>query len=128
MKRFSAILLFALYFSFSTGVVISMHFCMNRFDSVKLGATASEICDKCGMHTADFKDCCHDEVQIFKIQDDHQAGAYYQVKLVPLAVRLPDLPLIPDLVAANGRIQVADIHSPPARQQATYLRNCVFRI
>src|ERR687890_814593 len=72
MKRFLASILLLIYFCVSTGFVVSMHYCMNKFDSVQVGAADSEKCGKCGMHTEDSDGCCRDEVKVVKLQQDSQ--------------------------------------------------------
>src|SRR5215203_1085908 len=75
MKKGIAAILLVLYVAFSSGVVISFHYCMDSFDSLQLGASKFEVCGKCGMHVEDASGCCNDEVKIFKIQDDQQTSA-----------------------------------------------------
>src|SRR6187200_3244594 len=75
MKKGIAAILLVLYVAFSSGVVISFHYCMDSFDSVQLGATKSDYCGVCGMHKSEGNECCKDEVKIFKIHDDQQTSA-----------------------------------------------------
>ena len=125
-KGIAAILLF-LYVAFSTGVVISFHYCMDSFDSFQFGVKATDICGKCGMHTKG-KHCCSDEVKIFKIQDDQQAPAINFKFSTPDAV-IATLPLFDNEILINSTHQLfLTNHSPPISKQDTYLQNCVFRI
>jgi hypothetical protein len=75
MKKGIAAILLVLYVAFSSGVVISFHYCMDSFDSLQLGAKKSDYCGICGMHKTNGNECCKDEVKIFKIQDDQQTSA-----------------------------------------------------
>lgn len=126
MKKGIAAILFLFYFAFSTGVIVSYHYCMDEFDSLQLGDKRTEICGKCGMHT-DNMGCCNDEVKIFKIEDDQQVAVVNFKFSVPDVVIDP-LPiwketpvnLTPQLFVTN--------HSPPLGEQDIYLQNCVFRI
>lgn len=70
MKQFVATILLVLYFTFSTGMVISKHFCMNEPVAVSIHGTDNHTaCGKCGMESK--KGCCHDEVSVYKITDSH---------------------------------------------------------
>lgn len=70
MNRVVASILLALYFTFSTGMVISKHFCMNEPTGVSLhGSDNHKACDKCGMESK--QGCCHDEVSVYKLTDSH---------------------------------------------------------
>ena len=124
-KGIAAILLF-FYFAFSTGVVISYHYCMEEFDSVKLGDKKSDTCGKCGMHTGKMG-CCNDEVRIFKIQDDQQTAAIHYKFTGPEPIIEPFPARTETPVNSVHEIFVTD-HSPPLSKQDTYLQNCVFRI
>lgn len=128
MKKGIAFILLVLYVAFSTGVVISFHFCMNDFDSAQLGAKKFEVCGKCGMHSADSEGCCNDEVKIFKIEDDQQASAV-NFKFSSPDIILATNPAWDDVVLINSIHELySSDHSPPLSKQDTYLQNCVFRI
>lgn len=129
MKRVFASILLLLYFCVSTGFVVSMHYCMNKFDSVKVGAPESEKCGKCGMHTEDSEGCCRDEVKVVKLQQDEQLA-----KLLMPSLTLPpvELPLSKHLALPfQNYVQayLLEEPDPPLRKsQPVYLSNCVFRI
>jgi len=128
MKKVIAAILLVLYVAFSSGVVISFHYCMNDFDSLQLGASQFEVCGKCGMHTEDAGGCCNDEVKIFKIQDDQQASAI-SFKFSPLDEIIAPLPNLSEVALTNLTHELfLNNHSPPLSKQDTYLQNCVFRI
>ena len=128
MKKGIAAILLVLYVAFSTGVVISFHYCMDSFDSVQLGAKKSDYCGICGMHKTNGNECCKDEVKIFKIQDDQQTAAINFKFSSPDAV-ITTLPVWDDISLINPAHQLfLNTHSPPLSKQDTYLQNCVFRI
>lgn len=128
MKKGIAAILLVLYVAFSTGVVISFHYCMNDFASLQLGTAKTEVCGKCGMHQEDGNACCNDEVKMFKIQDDQQVSAINFKFSNPDAVITP-LPGWEEstLITATHPLFLNN-HSPPLSKQDTYLQNCVFRI
>lgn len=74
MKKVSVVFMMCLYLAFTTGVVVNTHYCMNKVDTVSFYTTSAEYCNTCGMHYQDATGCCHDDVTIFKIEDDHNAG------------------------------------------------------
>jgi len=128
MKKGIAAILLVLYVAFSTGVVISFHYCMNDLDSLQLGAAKTEICGKCGMHQVDANACCNDEVKIFKIQDDQQTSVVNFKFSAPEAL-ITLLPYLSDISFTNSTHELfSNNHSPPLNKQYTYLQNCVFRI
>jgi len=128
MKKGIASILLVLYLAFSTGVVISFHYCMNDLDSLQLGAAKTEVCGKCGMHQEDGNACCNDEVRIFKIQDDQQLSAISFKFSTPDAV-VTQLPVWEEISFTTSSHQLfLNNHSPPLSKQDTYLQNCVFRI
>jgi hypothetical protein len=124
-KGIAAILLF-FYFAFSTGVVISYHYCMDEFDSLQLGNQKTDICGKCGMHTENMG-CCNDQVKIFKIQDDQQTSAI-SFKFTTPDVIVEPFPTWTEIPVNSTHEIFVTNHSPPLSKQDTYLQNCVFRI
>jgi hypothetical protein len=127
MKQFLASISVFIYFAFVTGVMVNFHYCMDRYDSFKLYKTSSNWCSKCGMH-AKKNGCCHDDVKILKLQDDHQTSNFsFKFKsLEPVVVELPDFVVtIPEI---NKQIAYLN-HSPPLfDRNDIYLHNRVFRI
>ena len=128
MKKGIAAILLVLYVAFSTGVVISFHYCMNDLDSLQLGAAKTEICGKCGMHQEEGNACCNDEVKIFKIQDDQQVSAIGFKFSNPEAI-ITQLPVWEEALLTISTHQLfLNDRPPPLSKQDTYLQNCVFRI
>lgn len=126
MKKGIAAILFLFYFAFSTGVVISYHYCMDEYDSLRLGAKTSDICGKCGMHTGKMG-CCNDEVKIYKIQDDQQTASI-NFKFSGSVAIIEPLPTWNETPESSVHEVFVTNHSPPLNKQDTYLQNCVFRI
>jgi hypothetical protein len=80
------------------------------------------------MHT-DGKGCCHDEVKIIKLQDDHQTSSisFSLENFQPVIINLSEF-LSLDFFKQNLSLNKTD-HSPPLlSQQDVYLQNRVFRI
>ena len=128
MKKSIASILLILYVAFSSGVVISFHYCMDSFDSVQLGDKQSDYCGVCGMHKSEQNECCKDEVKIFKIQDDQQTAAS-NFKFSAPDVIVATLPVWNESFLVRPTYQLfLTTHSPPLSKQDTYLQNCAFRI
>ena len=128
MKKIIASFAVTIYFAFACGVIVNYHFCMDRFDSFSLYKTSGDWCGRCGMHIKKSHGCCHDEVKIVKLQDDHQTSSVsFQFKTAQ-----PAIIVLPEFIAAeinNELVVYHPDHSPPLIDgQDTYLRNCVFRI
>jgi len=127
MKRFTVAILAILYFTVSSGMVMTVHYCMGKVSSVKVDLMAGKTCNTCG--SKETKGCCKTEYKVFKIEDNHKAAyAHYTVNApvqdLPVATGLFNTPFyqLSEPVAYNS-------HSPPLlSKQDTYLRNCVFRI
>ena len=128
MKKLFASILLLVYFTVSTGFVVSVHYCMNKVDSVQLGDTSSDECNKCGMHIESSGGCCKDDVKMVKMQVDQSFA-----KITVPNFSLPAvLPLVYDSYFTSYSKSVDEsyplAHSPPLSKQDTYLQNCVFRL
>ena len=128
MKRFAAFILLLIYFTVSTGFVVSMHYCMNQFDSVQVGA-ASDKCSKCGMHINDSGGCCRDEVKVVKLQMDKQVA---KMLFSSLSFAPVELPLSQHLALPfqnfQQAIEAVPTGPPLLSNQPVYLSNRVFLI
>lgn len=126
MKKILAAIVLLVYFTVSTGFVICVHYCMDRFDSVELGNDNSELCNKCGMHKTD--GCCRDKVVVVKLQLDHLAAPAISsdFSLPPAVLHTENYTISPLCNFIQTKYSVA--HSPPLNEEDTYLRNGVFRI
>ena len=101
---------------------------MNNFDSFQFGASKSDTCGKCGMHTTDSNGCCNDELKIVKIDDDQQVAGM-SFKFVAPEIVIPAVSNFnEELIEISFKSSSFNNHSPPLNRQDTYLQNCVFRI
>jgi hypothetical protein len=130
MKRTLTSIIAIIYFVISSGLAMSIHYCMGKISSVDLNHNSTETC-VCGMSLKETsnKGCCKTEFKMVKLDDNHKAAyTFYDfqapVVLLPATINLFDAV---DL-RASEKIY-ADIHGPPLiSKQDTYLLNCVFRI
>jgi hypothetical protein len=126
MKKALATILLLVYFTVSTGFVVSLHYCMDRLTSAEIGNSQSDKCDYCGMH----KDghCCRDDVKVVKLQLSHTAP---QIVISHFSLPAAELVTTEYLIAPFYNFterNEAVAHPPPLGEQDTYLQNRVFRI
>lgn len=128
MKKFAASILLLIYFTVTTGFVVSVHYCMGKLQSVELGYCGKTECGKCGMVLKQSKGCCKDDVTVVKVKADHNL-----VKTTSPDFSLSSLPLqhndafaLASVLASQHERPVAN--GPPLGKQDTYLLNRVFRL
>lgn len=69
MKKFTIAILAVVYLTLSSGVAMSIHYCMG--DSTSGGVMhKNDKCGKCGMKST--TGCCKDEFKIVKLNDSHK--------------------------------------------------------
>lgn len=132
MKKLSIFILAICYLAVSSGVVISQHFCMNRLDSVEWFASQSpDECGRCGMSMEEAHGCCHDQVDLLKLQNDQQQAFATLFNFnAPLAV-LPPAPIDFLLTTFHSQDIYIDnlAHAPPLLPDDDLcIMNSVFRI
>jgi hypothetical protein len=129
MKSLLTTLLISVYFIVSTGFVVNLHYCLDRYHSWELGAGSTEKCGTCGMKNSSANDCCKDEVKLVKLQQDQ-----VQSKTLVLNFALPELIsnsfsfLLLPFQNTSPKSVFPDTGPPLISKQDTYLQNCVFRI
>ncbi|MDZ4072766.1 MAG: hypothetical protein U1C70_13150 [Sediminibacterium sp.] len=130
MKHVLASIIALIYFTVSSGMVMSVHYCMGEVSNIQVNQVPEErcICRMSKKETSS-KGCCKTEFTMVKLADTHKASsASYdiqtQVSLVSRSLSQLEAPLY------NTGIKIyTDIHGPPLlSEQDTYLLNCVFRI
>lgn len=124
MRRILTILLLAIYITLTSGVALNVHYCMGELSGVAIGQKDNNSCSNCGM---DNKGCCHDDVKVVKLTDNHQLPIL-QDDLQKLSITPPE----PVVVHFPG-LSLKDLytlqkdHSPPLQHSLNILY-CVFRI
>ena len=121
---------FMSYLAVSSGVIINLHYCMNRLASTELFGSNTTQCGKCGMDIHQADGCCHDEVQYLKIDDDQRATAFLSFELPSITgmCTTPSAFIVATLYAVPEKRHLLN-HSPPLLSaQDSYLQNSVFRI
>lgn len=130
MKKLILAISFLCYLTVTCGVVVNLHYCMNKLASVHLFGDTDDKCGQCGMEVHQWDGCCHDEVKVIKLEQDQNKVAAVDYSLTSVAglITTPSAFIsasfytIPDKPCFNS-------HSPPLLSvQDTYLQNNVFRI
>ena len=130
MKTLVVTIAFMCYLAVSSGVIVNLHYCMNRLASTELFTPKSSECGKCGMDIHKSNDCCHDEIQYVKMDDDQRVAAMVSFELpsVTDAGTVPSAFLVAPFYPAPGLRHFIN-HSPPLLSaNDSYLQNRVFRI
>lgn len=79
LKRAFTILITAIFFITSSGVVFGQHVCMGIVKSKALYKKASEDCEMPMMAHEKAEDCCHDEWLLEKIEDHQQISLFQEI-------------------------------------------------
>jgi hypothetical protein len=137
MKRFLAAILALVYLSFSTGVMVHLHYCMGKFVSWSLSDHGSKVCDYCGMPKKSSTDsgliknnCCQDEHKQIKTEKDQKTvSPGLQITKPFQDVVIAQYPELGNLYRSSLAIVHPNINGPPpASGVAAFLLNCNFRI
>ena len=129
MKKVVASISVLIYFAMTCGVIVNLHYCMGRVQSVDFYGTEKKICDKCGMSLDKAHGCCKEEVKIIKLQNDqNKSQVSFSIKNIVSAVTIPSEFIVASVYNADKSFQYNDQSPPLLNGQDTYLQNCVFRI
>jgi len=130
MKRILISIIALIYFTVSSGMVMSVHYCMGKISDVQVNQVPEDRCI-CGMSKKETssKGCCKTEFQMVKLADNHKASyASYDIQ-TPIAIVARSLSFLDAPILLSQENVYVDIHGPPLiSEQDTYLLNCVFRI
>lgn len=129
MRRSLVAILTLLYFAVSSGIVMNVHYCMGKRQSVSLNVLAAGSC-ACGKKMTNKKGCCKTESQLVKLNDVQKASYAnfaVQAPVTEAAVSAFYTSWVP--VPDYELLALPVEHSPPLlSKQHTYLLNSVFRI
>ena len=126
MKKITVAILAVIYLTVSSGVAMTVHYCMGKVASVDL-MHASDKCGKCGMKVNG--GCCKDEFKIVKLSDSHKLISNDINIFAPVAI-IDNSKSIFDTDIFLTRIR-SDFknHSPPGSSGVSLnILYCVFRI
>jgi hypothetical protein len=125
MKRILVFFIALIYFTVSSGMIVSVHYCMGKMRSSQLQLIAKKTC---GCKKQTDKGCCKTKHQFIKLKSDYKTSVLaYQIQS-PSSVLLTAYHLVYEKFNNTNAITL-NSHSPPTlKGQETYLYNCVFRI
>jgi hypothetical protein len=124
MKRLTAILLALIYISTTSGIVISSHYCMGEISEIALGSTSNATCGTCGMEN---NGCCHDDLQVIKLTENHNIAAiHFELPILESPVQHLDKTHHASLID-QPHFGIGQGHSPPLQVSRNILF-CVYRI
>ena len=128
MKKLIASILLLIYFTVSTGFIVSVHYCMNKVQSVEWGTSDEHHCGKCGMTITKDNGCCKDDVKLIKLKIEQPAAKLisHDFSIAVPAVATPSF--FSFTYKAMVSVAIPTAHGPPLGKEDTYLKNCVFRI
>jgi hypothetical protein len=126
MKKITVAILAIIYLTVSSGVAMTIHYCMGKVASVDLMHPADK-CGKCGMKTTG--GCCKDEFKIVKLNDSHKLISNDINIFSPVAV-IDNSKSIFDINVFSSRIKSNNKNHSPPESHGTSLNilYCVFRI
>ena len=129
VTKFLAAISTIVYFAVTSGIIVNMHYCMNEFDSAQLYQTSTDVCNKCGMHTDDSNGCCHDDLKVIKLNEDHVYSQFNFELKSPEINTIQYNNLFAELNIEKVLGKDYQNHSPPPLSgQDICIQNCVFRI
>ncbi len=108
LKKLSHIILASFLLISTVGVVVSKHYCSGSFVSVSLFHEAKSCCGD--------SDCCHNEDQFFKVNDDFSAPLIQDAPeltsndIFGSGLFVPDLDIIPE---TEKTVNFIDTSPPP---------------
>ncbi len=130
MKKAAVLILAVFYVAISSGMIVNLHYCMNRFSSADIGFVTKDDCGICGMDKSKSHGCCHDEIKLVKLQDDQNRTmqvAFDFTSLQSVAI-LPSLFISTSFYNADQVSHQID-HAPPLLTQLDFQStHCIFRI
>ena len=125
MKKFLIAILAIVYLAVSSGVAMSIHYCMGKISSVDL-MHSSDKCSNCGMKKSD--GCCKDEFKIVKLSDSHKIISNEINIFSPVAVIDNPNGIFNQAIYSSVIRPGINNHSPPDRDVSLNILYCVFRI
>lgn len=131
MKKAVIAITALLYFAVTSGMVINLHYCMDRFTSADIGYSMNQrLCNKCGMDKSSSNGCCHDETRLVKLQDDQNKALVlsFDFSNFQAPATIP-ASYIQGFLPAPINVKEVHLYKPPLRNmQQTYLQISVLRV
>ena len=112
MRKTIYTLVVAVYFLLSSGVVVQLHYCMDRLQEIGLFSDRHEgTCDDCGMDMDADNDCCQDRTEVIKLVQDQSI----QQAPVPVFKNISEIPSVSNEQVAISKWAIRTDRSSSAR-------------
>ena len=126
MKKLLVAILAIIYLGVSSGVAMTIHYCMGKVSSVEL-LNHSDKCGKCGMKSNG--GCCKDEFKIVKLNDSHKLISNDLTISAPVAIIDNSKSIFNSNIFSSKITSDFNNHSPPVAQVISLnILYSVFRI
>lgn len=124
MKKFISIILVLIYFSLSTGAIVTLHYCGGRLESITLNSEAQACCCAISGMTID---CCENEEFRLDIDIDENVAFSSDIafKNFSQLVYSSLTSVILNEVEIEDE-QLATYNLPPPKPESIWLMNCTF--
>ena len=124
MKKFISIILVLIYFSLSTGAMVTLHYCGGELESVKLNSDVQTCCCGIAGMTAT---CCENEWFILDIEIDEDIAFSSDITFKNFShVVYSNLTLDTFNEVEIEDKQLATYNLPPPKLEPIWLVNCTF--
>ncbi|MFN5642065.1 MAG: HYC_CC_PP family protein [Sphingobacteriales bacterium] len=124
MRKCLTIIVALFYLIATCGVVVSTHYCMGEVAGYALGQNDEHLCTVCGMTN---EGCCHDDLNIYKIDDNHQVANSLYTGLDVISLSPVEKPHFSNYFPENKRVVFTHGLAPPLDiDRHAFL--CVYRI
>jgi hypothetical protein len=128
MKKILVLIVAVLYITVSSGLPVTLHFCMDKLVGWGITHQQADKCGKCGMTKGGHQRCCHDEQKFIKLDNAHQSSEAFFSFLHISAVSPKENISTISFLNRPTNINNNPSHAPPRGQVATYIFICVFLI
>lgn len=130
MKKLASVILIIIYFAFSAGATVSLHYCMGEYTGFSFNLLKEDPCSKCEINKhKDESNCCNDIVVKAKVSDVHSGSYTPHTKAIPAFYCTPNFPDVEQVtVPIIPMFTFSQKHPPGYRQSSLYILHKNFRI
>lgn len=130
MKKLASAILIVIYFAFSAGATVRLHYCMGEYAGFSVNTLKEEACSKCGMNKhKNESNCCNDVVIKAKISDPHSGSCTPPTPEIPTFYCTFQFPALQKVIlSATPFVSLGQPHPPGNILSPIYLLHRNFRI
>ena len=128
MKKILVLIVAVLYITVSSGLPVTLHYCMDKLVGWGVSHQPANKCGKCGMTKKTQRGCCHDVQKFIKVDKAHHPSEAF-FSFLHISALQPKAN-ISEVSFLNSPLNIKNnpSHAPPRDHVATYIFICVFRI